>query len=107
MTEIIPIEKLQGNLFQGGEHGGIPISFFLVHSPFGGGPRLHRHPYEEIFIVQQGQATFTIGDATQEVYGGSIVLAPANTPHKFQNLGEGSLQMITIHPGPQVITEWL
>jgi len=32
------------------------------------------------FIVQQGQATFTIGDTTQEVSGGSIVVALANTP---------------------------
>jgi len=26
-----------------------------------GGPRLHRHPYEEVFVVQEGTATFTAG----------------------------------------------
>ncbi len=99
MTEIIPREQLQGNLFQGGEHGGIPISFFLAHSSPGGGPSLHKHPYEEIFVVQKGQATFTIGDTTHFLRGGQIVIAPANTPHKFKNTGEEPLQMITIHPG--------
>jgi mannose-6-phosphate isomerase-like protein (cupin superfamily) len=63
--------------------------------------------YEEIFIVQKGQATFTIGDTTHFLRGGQIVIAPANTPHKFKNTGEEPLQMITIHPGQQAITEWL
>jgi mannose-6-phosphate isomerase-like protein (cupin superfamily) len=111
MTAIIPWEKLQsdGNTyrFQGGEHGGIPITFFLVLASPGRGPRLHRHPYEEVFVVQQGQATFTNGDNTMAVSGGSIVVAPASIPHKFINSGEEPLQMINIHPSQQEITEWL
>ncbi len=107
---IIPFEKLlRGNshLFQGGEYGNIPISFFLVHASPGGGPSLHKHPCEEVFVVQEGQATFTIGDTTLEVRGGQIVIGPANTPHKFKNSGEEPLQMVTIHPSKEVITEWL
>jgi len=111
MTSIIPWEKLQigGDTyrFQGGEHGGVATTFFLVHASPGGGPRLHRHPYEEVFVVQQGQATFTIGDTTRAVSGGHIVIGPANIPHKFINSGEETLQMINIHPSQQEITEWL
>lgn len=58
-------------------------------------------------MVQEGQITFTIGDTTREVRGGEIVLAPANTPHKFMNSGEEPLHMITIHPSQQIVTEWL
>lgn len=108
MVNIIPKEQLQnGYLFQGGEYGGIPISFFWVQASPGKGPRLHKHPYEEIFVVLEGHATFTVGDNTIEVDGGHIVIGPANVPHKFINSGEGTLRQITIHPNKEVITEWL
>lgn len=40
------------------------VSFIVVDEPPGGGPRLHRHPYEEVFVVQEGTAIFTAGDTT-------------------------------------------
>jgi mannose-6-phosphate isomerase-like protein (cupin superfamily) len=108
MALIIPREQLRnGNLFQGGEHGDIPISFFWVQVKPGGGPRLHKHPYEEIFVIQDGHATFTVGENTLEVEGGHIVIGPAGVPHKFTNSGEGLLRMVNIHPGKEVIQEWL
>jgi mannose-6-phosphate isomerase-like protein (cupin superfamily) len=73
----------------------------------GRGPGLHIHPYKEVFVLQQGQATFIIGENTLEVSAGTVVVAPANTPHKFKNSGDEPLQMLSIHPGPQVIQEWL
>lgn len=110
MISIISREQLRhGNsyLFQGGEHGGVPISFFWVQASPGSGPRLHKHPYEEIFVIQEGHATFTVGNSTIEVDGGHVVIAPAGVPHKFINIGEGTLRQITIHPSKEVITEWL
>jgi Mannose-6-phosphate isomerase len=111
MNYIMPKEKIQLNetayRFQGGEHGGIPFSFFWMFTSPGGGPGLHIHPYEEVFVMQQGQATFTIGDAMLEVHEGEIVVAPATTPHKFKNSGEEPLQMISIHPSKQVIQKFL
>jgi mannose-6-phosphate isomerase-like protein (cupin superfamily) len=105
---VIPKENIQINetvyRFQGGEYGDIPVSFFWVFTlPGHGSSTLHMHPYEEVFVLQQGQATFTIGDTTLEVHGGEIVVAPANTPHKFKNSGEEPLQMISFHPSKQVI----
>ena len=94
-------------LFEGGEYGEIPLSFFWLSTLPGRGPSLHLHPYAEVFVLQQGQATFTIGEDTQELLGGQMVIVPANTPHKFKNSGTEPLQMITIHPRPQVITQWL
>ena len=34
---------------------GAGISLFVVDSPPGGGPALHRHEYEEVFVVHEGQ----------------------------------------------------
>jgi hypothetical protein len=32
----------------------IPISFFWVQAAPGNGPSLHKHPYEEIFVILEG-----------------------------------------------------
>jgi|SRR6266536_1201716 len=108
MTYIIPKEQLlNGNLFQGSEYGDIPISFFWVQAAPGKGPRLHVHPYEEIFVIQEGHATITLGESTLEVDAGTIVIGPAGVPHKFINSGEGLLRTINIHPSKEVIQQWL
>lgn len=88
-------------------HGEAPASLIFVDGPPGSGPKLHRHPYTEIFIVQEGQATFTVGDAVIEARGGQILVAPAGVPHKFSNTGSGPLRQIDIHLNDRFVTEWL
>jgi mannose-6-phosphate isomerase-like protein (cupin superfamily) len=75
--------------------------------PPGDGVRLHKHPYQEIFIIQEGQVTFTVDSTTLEVDGGHIVIVPPGIPHKFINSGEGHLLQVDIHQSPHIITEWL
>jgi quercetin dioxygenase-like cupin family protein len=93
--------------FEGRLFGETNISFILVDVPPGGGPRLHSHPYQEIFIVQEGQATYTLGATTLEVKAGNVVIAPPDVPHKFINSGEGRLRQVDIHLSGQMITKWL
>ncbi len=88
--------------FEGRRFGDVNASFFLVESPPGGGPVLHTHPYEEIFVMLEGEATFTVGDATIEAVAGEIVVAPANVPHKFVNSGTGMLRQVDIHPSGRI-----
>ncbi|GHO64051.1 cupin [Ktedonobacter sp. SOSP1-52] len=93
--------------FQGGEYGRVAGSFFWVFTHPGRGSQLHRHPYQEIFVLQEGLATFIIGETTLEVTAGNVVVVPANTPHKFTNTGTEPLQMISFHPSSQVLQEVL
>jgi len=93
--------------FEGSQYGDTNVSFLLIDASPGSGPQLHSHPYEEIFVVQEGQATFTVGEATIEATDGQIVIVPAGVPHKFVNSGTGSLRQIDIHPSPRMITTWL
>ena len=93
--------------FEGYQYGDTKISFILVDVPPGNGPRLHKHPYEEVFIIQEGTATFTIGSTTLEAKAGQIAIVPAGVPHKFINTGDGPLRQIDIHQNPCFITEWL
>jgi mannose-6-phosphate isomerase-like protein (cupin superfamily) len=92
--------------FQGHRHGA-GVSFIVVDAPPGGGPRLHRHPYEEVFVVQEGTATFTAGEEVIEASGGQVAMVPAGVPHKFVNSGTGRLRQIDIHASERFITEWL
>jgi mannose-6-phosphate isomerase-like protein (cupin superfamily) len=82
------------------------MSFIVVNAPPGGGPKLHRHPYEEVFMVQEGNATFTAGEETIEVSGRQVVV-PAGVPHKFVNSGTGRLRQLDIHASDRFVTEWL
>jgi mannose-6-phosphate isomerase-like protein (cupin superfamily) len=93
--------------FEGHEHGGTGISMIFVDADPGRGPALHRHDYDEVFIVQEGQATMTAGDRTIEVSAGDIVVVPAGQPHAFVNSGDGRLRQIDIHLSPRYVTEWL
>jgi mannose-6-phosphate isomerase-like protein (cupin superfamily) len=93
--------------FEGYLYGGAPVSIIFVDVPPGGGPRLHRHPYLELFIVHEGTATFTVGDATYDVAAGQIVIGPADVPHTFINTGTGPLRQTDVHCNDRFVTEWL
>ncbi len=80
---------------------------FNCQQRIGGGPRLHKHPYPETFIIRKGHARFTVGSEIIDAHEGQIVVAPANTPHKFENLGPGVLETIDIHANEVFVTEWL
>jgi mannose-6-phosphate isomerase-like protein (cupin superfamily) len=110
MAQIISKEELPFDgftwEFEGYHYGDTNVSFILIEAQPGEGPKLHSHPYEEVFIVQQGQATFTVGTDTIEATTGQILIAPAGMPHKFVNSGTGTLRQVDIHASPRFITTW-
>jgi mannose-6-phosphate isomerase-like protein (cupin superfamily) len=93
--------------FIGAEHGGISITFLLVDAEPGRGPRLHRHPYDEVLIIHEGRATLDDGAETRDVEAGDVIIIPAGQPHAFINTGSGPLRQIDIHATSRFITEWL
>ena len=93
--------------FEGIRYQDTEVSFIWVDMPPGGTVRLHKHPYKEIFIIQQGTATFNVGDTTLEARAGQIIIVPANVAHKFRNLSDRQLKQIDIHINKEFITEWL
>jgi len=48
--------------FVGADHGEVPVSLIFVHAAPAAGPKLHRYPDAEVFVVESGQATFEVGD---------------------------------------------
>jgi quercetin dioxygenase-like cupin family protein len=110
MTQLIAKEELPFDgyswEFQGHLYGDTNVSFIIIEAQPGDGPKLHSHPYEEVFIVQEGQATYTVGAETIEVTAGHVVVAPAGVPHKFINSGTGTLRQVDIHVSARFITTW-
>jgi mannose-6-phosphate isomerase-like protein (cupin superfamily) len=94
-----------GNL-EGAEHGAT-ISLILDNSEPGRGPRLHRHPYDETWIVQEGNVAFQLAEERFHTGPGDIVIAPPGVAHKFRNDGPGPSQLVCIHASPTMVTEWL
>lgn len=93
--------------FDGEDHGTV-VSFFLIdYAEEGTGPELHRHAYDEIFVVGEGRARFTVGDSEREVSGGEIVVVPSGTPHRFENAADERLRITAIHTAPKIVNEWL
>src|SRR5262249_5441811 len=93
--------------FEGYEHGDTSISFIWVDMPPGAGVRLHRHSYKEVFIFQEGQATYAVGSAQLDVRSPQVVIVPAGVAHGFVNSGASMLRQIDIHLSPTIVTEWL
>ena len=93
--------------FQGIAHQDTNVSFIWVDMRPGGTIRLHKHPYEEIFIIQEGVATFTVDSVTLEARAGQVIIVPADVPHKFMNLSDAQLKQIDIHVSKQFVTYWL
>lgn len=110
MAQIITTSELPGatsRQFEGYRFGDVHVSFFASATPPGRGVSLHKHPYEEIFVVQRGRLTFTVGDEAVEVAEGHIVIVPPETPHKFTNTGSDIAHHVDIHASGQMATTWL
>jgi mannose-6-phosphate isomerase-like protein (cupin superfamily) len=86
---------------------GTSVSIISVDAAPGTGPRLHRHPYDEVFVVLEGEATFTLGDVRQVARAGEVVVAPAGVAHAFVNTGSTRLRQVDVHLSPRFDTEWL
>lgn len=90
-----------------GAETGANVTIMVIDAAPGEGPRLHRHPYEEVFAVLDGEATFTLGDERRAARGGEVVVAPAGVPHAFTNTGSTRLRQVNVHLRPRFDTEWL
>ena len=100
---LIEQDDLPGR-FEGADHGA-GVSFFLARTPPGRGPGLHRHPYEETFVVHEGRLNFTVDGQAIEARAGQMVIAPPGSAHKFVNVGDAPAHMTNIHPRPRMAQE--
>ena len=56
-----------------------------MHVPPGGGPPPHRHDFEEMFTVLDGEVQVTFRGESIVARAGQTINVPANAPHSFRN----------------------
>ena len=60
-----------------------------MHVPPGGGPPPHRHDFEEMFTVLDGEVEVTFRGERLTREAGETINVPANAPHGFHNAATG------------------
>jgi len=68
----------------------------------GHGPRLHRHPYDETWVVVEGNLTFRAGDELLPAATGEVVIVPPGVPHELAP-GPGRRDAPRAGRGPSVV----
>ncbi|PIL19998.1 hypothetical protein P775_11625 [Puniceibacterium antarcticum] len=64
--------------------------------PHGGGPAPHRHDFEEMFTVLEGELEIIFRGATRTATVGTTVNVPANAPHAFKNVSNRPVRLLCL-----------
>lgn len=67
-----------------------------MHVPPGGGPPPHRHDFEEMFSVIDGEVQVTFRGQAMVLRAGQTVNVPANAPHAFTNATDRPLRLLCL-----------
>jgi len=65
-----------------------------MHVPPGNGPGPHRHDFEEMFTVLEGEIAVTFRGVTSVARAGETVNIPANAPHSFTNAADRPARLL-------------
>ncbi len=77
-----------------GEDTGGRYCLIDMHVPPGGGPPPHRHDFEEMFTILEGEIDVTFRSTKSVVQAGETVNVPANAPHSFRNVSERPVRLL-------------
>ena len=82
---------------------GSPIEVCEQTGPKGSGPPPHRHPWDEIFLVLEGELEVSIGDdRVTRIGAGSIVHVPGGSTHSFRLMNDDTRMLSMTSQGRAV-----
>ena len=67
-----------------------------MHVPPGGGPPPHRHDFEEMFTVLEGEVELSFRGQQLMAKAGETVNVPANAPHGFRNASSEAVRLLCL-----------
>lgn len=73
---------------------GSAVEIFDTKGPTGGGPPMHRHAWEEIYVVTKGVLDVTVDGKMTRLGPGGFAHVPANTPHKYYTVEDAEFLTI-------------
>jgi quercetin dioxygenase-like cupin family protein len=62
--------------------------------PAGGGPPPHRHDFEEMFTLLEGEIEVTFRGEVTIARAGATINIPANAPHQFRNASDSPARLL-------------
>ncbi len=71
-----------------------------MHVPPGGGPPPHRHDFEEMFTVLEGEVELSFRGEHLVARAGETVNVPANAPHGFRNASGAPARLLCMCSPP-------
>ncbi len=100
-----PVTDDGGELRQlSGSDYGLITSIMLGQVVPGGGPRRHRHPHAEIFVLHDGQGRYEADGTHIDAEAGDIVIIPPEASHTFTNTGTSMLRHTAIHQNARAVS---
>lgn len=67
-----------------------------MHVPSGGGPPPHRHDFEEMFTILEGEIELTFRGVSSVAKAGDTINVPANAPHVFRNVSDRRARLLCL-----------
>ena len=67
-----------------------------MHVPPGGGPPPHRHDFEEMFTILDGEVELTFRGVSVVATAGETINVPANAPHVFRNVSKSPARLLCL-----------
>src|SRR5712692_34688 len=77
-----------------GEETGGRYSLIDMLVPPGGGPPPHRHDFEEMFTILEGEIELSFRGEAKQASTGSTVNIPANAPRSFKNKSDKPARLL-------------
>ena len=74
---------------------GSAIEIFDTSGPADSGPPPHVHPWEEIYVVLDGELEVTIEGSSEVLQKGATAHVPSNTLHSYRNVTDCHFLTIT------------
>ena len=99
-------DEVAGYIFDGGQHG-VTSSAIIVDVAPGTGPRRHKHPYDEIFILIEGSVRLEADGELLDLTPEQLAVVKSGVPHSFTNIGTGRARMVNINTSDTVVTQFV
>jgi quercetin dioxygenase-like cupin family protein len=90
-------------LLSGSDHG-LRTSVMRSQVAPGSGPRPHRHPHAEVFVVDDGRGRFDVDGVRIDAEAGDMIIIPTDAVHAFTNTGTSMLRLTAIHENERAVT---
>lgn len=82
----------------GPDDGAMNVAMRIFQIPPGKHSREEEHPSDHCVYILQGRCRVLLGDKTYEVEAGDVVWVEPNEHHRFDNIGEDTLEFLCAVP---------